>query len=186
MNSIKFRYFIIKVNFFLISSLDKENSDSDSLFRHVLSKSNNIFTSLIYFLQFYQWYEAYNENESFNTNSQPISLAKVLFNTQTNNLNSYNSPPPPDLPDKLAKSVTYKKIESADLCPLCMKSKTNECVLTVSGFVFCYPCIFKFVQEHQRCPLTKYPASVKNIIRIYDVSQWDLVFFLHLSFVIIL
>jgi len=64
-------------------------------------------------------------------------------------------------------------MQDKNLCPLSTKKRTNECVLSVSGFVFCYVCIFKFVREHQRCPLTNYPCTIKNIIRIYDSSDWN-------------
>ena len=75
------------------------------------------------------------------------------------------------LASKLENNKAYKQMQDKNLCPLCIKKRTNECVLSVSGFVFCYVCIFKFVREHQRCPLTNYPCTIKNIIRIYDSSD---------------
>jgi peroxin-12 len=39
---------------------------------------------------------------------------------------------------------------------------------TVSGYAFCYPCIFTHVQQHGRCPVTHIPATVDSIRRLYQ------------------
>ncbi|RVW60637.1 Peroxisome biogenesis protein 12 [Vitis vinifera] len=33
------------------------------------------------------------------------------------------------------------------ICPLCSQKRTNPSVVAVSGFVFCYACIFKYVSQ---------------------------------------
>lgn len=33
------------------------------------------------------------------------------------------------------------------MCPLCSQQRANPSVLAVSGFVFCYACIFKYVSQ---------------------------------------
>ena len=33
------------------------------------------------------------------------------------------------------------------LCPLCSEKRANPSVVTVSGFIFCYGCIFKYVSQ---------------------------------------
>lgn len=33
------------------------------------------------------------------------------------------------------------------ICPLCTQKRANPSVVTVSGFVFCYACIFKYVSQ---------------------------------------
>ena len=33
------------------------------------------------------------------------------------------------------------------VCPLCSQKRTNPSTLAVSGFVFCYACIFKYVSQ---------------------------------------
>jgi len=125
-----------------------------------VTKSSQVFTSLIYMLQFYQWYENYNRAQSFIPSIEQTSLSQISLSTIK----------PPELPRKLANSSTYQAIASADLCPLCMGKKNNPCVLEVSGFVFCYTCILKFIRQYQRCPLTHLPCDTKNIVRIYDSS----------------
>ena len=53
-------------------------------------------------------------------------------------------------------------------CPLCRGPRTNDCVLPVSGYVFCYVCIVKHLRAEGRCPVTKFPAKEEQLIRIYD------------------
>jgi len=33
------------------------------------------------------------------------------------------------------------------ICPLCSQMRANPSVVTISGFVFCYSCIFKYVSQ---------------------------------------
>lgn len=33
------------------------------------------------------------------------------------------------------------------LCPLCSQKRANPSAITVSGFVFCYACVFKYVSQ---------------------------------------
>ncbi|KAJ3394851.1 SWI/SNF complex component snf12 [Entophlyctis sp. JEL0112] len=40
------------------------------------------------------------------------------------------------------------------MCPLCQKALTNPAMLA-SGFVFCYPCVYKYVEAHGLCPVTR-------------------------------
>ena len=135
-----------------------------NIFTNVIAKLSNIFTGLIFMLQFYQWYENYSNNQLFD-NSE-ITLSKRLGNDI-----KYGILDPPKLPLKLDRNKTLKALESSKLCPICLKSKKNESVLTVSGFVFCYPCIFKFVKKYDRCPLTNYQCTVRDITRIYDSAE---------------
>ncbi len=41
-------------------------------------------------------------------------------------------------------------------------------MVEVSGYVFCYPCIFRHVSEHGRCPVTLVSATVDNVRRLYQ------------------
>ncbi len=34
-------------------------------------------------------------------------------------------------------------------------------------FVFCYPCIYKYVAEHRCCPVTNYPANSDHLVKLY-------------------
>jgi peroxin-12 len=157
------------INQRLVYDLDRDRTIQPGLFMQLLNYSNHAFTSLIFLIQFYQWYNDYNENDS---STKPVSLVSLL--NQSGIVDEQNKDSiilPPKLASKLEKNKTYRNLIQKNFCPLCANKRTNECVLSVSGFVFCYVCIFKFVKEHQRCPLTNYPCTIKNIIRIYDSSD---------------
>jgi len=77
----------------------------------------------------------------------------------------YPPPPPPPTP-KVAKDGIPLPTDKT-LCPLCCQKRANPSVLSVSGFVFCYSCIFKSVSQHKRCPVTLMPATVEQIRRLF-------------------
>nr|CAB3494471.1 unnamed protein product [Digitaria exilis] len=77
----------------------------------------------------------------------------------------YPPPPPPPTP-KVAKDGIPLPPDKT-LCPLCCQKRANPSVLSVSGFVFCYSCIFKSVSQHKRCPVTLMPATVEQIRRLF-------------------
>lgn len=37
-----------------------------------------------------------------------------------------------------------------------------------SGYVFCYLCILRHLQQDPHCPVTLAPASVEDLVRVYD------------------
>ena len=47
------------------------------------------------------------------------------------------------------------------------KKRQNDTALAVSGYVFCYSCIFNFVRMNGRCPVTLLPASTDQLIKLY-------------------
>ncbi|XP_074643301.1 peroxisome assembly protein 12-like isoform X1 [Tubulanus polymorphus] len=99
----------------------------------------NSLTTSVFFLQFLEWW--YNSDKVHNIAALPI-------------------PPAPN------KDEYLKDIPNTN-CPLCHRTRTNDTALTVSGYVFCYPCIYKYVSSHHRCPVTNYPATAKSLIRLY-------------------
>lgn len=48
------------------------------------------------------------------------------------------------------------------LCPLCSQKRANPSVITVSGFVFCYACVFKYVTQ------VRFPVAVNLENLVYD------------------
>ncbi|KAL6323730.1 hypothetical protein AAG906_002198 [Vitis piasezkii] len=72
------------------------------------------------------------------------------------------SPPPP----KVAKEGIPLPSDRT-ICPLCSQKRTNPSVVAVSGFVFCYACIFKYVSQYKRCPITLMLANVDQIRRLF-------------------
>ncbi|KAI4378992.1 hypothetical protein MLD38_016402 [Melastoma candidum] len=75
-------------------------------------------------------------------------------------------PPPPPPPPKVAKEGIPLPSDRT-LCPLCSQKRANPSVVTVSGFVFCYACIFKYVSQYKRCPVTLMPASAADVRRLF-------------------
>ncbi|KAF7805227.1 peroxisome biogenesis protein 12 [Senna tora] len=75
-------------------------------------------------------------------------------------------PPPPPPPPKVAKEGIPLPTDRT-ICPLCSQKRANPSVVTVSGFVFCYACIFKYTTQYKRCPITLMPATVDQIRRLF-------------------
>ncbi|KAL8130522.1 hypothetical protein V2J09_019677 [Rumex salicifolius] len=77
----------------------------------------------------------------------------------------YPPPPPPPAP-KVAKEGIPLLLDRT-ICALCSQKRANPSALTVSGFVFCYACIFKYVSQYKRCPVTLIPAEPDDIRRLF-------------------
>ncbi|KAL0551932.1 hypothetical protein IC582_011025 [Cucumis melo] len=75
-------------------------------------------------------------------------------------------PPPPPPPPKVAKEGIPLP-PNRTICPLCSDKRANPSVVTVSGFVFCYTCIFKYISQYKRCPITLMPANVDHVRRLF-------------------
>ncbi|XP_010264914.1 PREDICTED: peroxisome biogenesis protein 12 [Nelumbo nucifera] len=75
-------------------------------------------------------------------------------------------PPPPPPPPKVAKEGIPLPPDRT-ICPLCSQKRANPSVVVVSGFVFCYTCIFKYISQYKRCPVTLIPATVDQIRRLF-------------------
>ncbi|KAG5399215.1 hypothetical protein IGI04_021029 [Brassica rapa subsp. trilocularis] len=73
----------------------------------------------------------------------------------------YPPPPPPPSPKVAKEGIPLPPDRT--LCALCSQKRANLSVVTVSGFVFCYSCVFKYVSQYKRCPVTLIPASVDQI-----------------------
>lgn len=77
----------------------------------------------------------------------------------------YPPPPPPPQP-KVAEDGIPLPLDRT-VCPLCSQKRTNPALISVSGFVFCYSCIFKYVSQYKRCPITLMPANVDQVRRLF-------------------
>ncbi|XP_023029936.1 peroxisomal biogenesis factor 12 isoform X2 [Leptinotarsa decemlineata] len=83
------------------------------------------------------------------------------WNTQKSNYNVT------DLPNAIAPMIDNKAKSYQGKCPLCLKSWIIPTVLQVSGYIFCFRCILRFLNENQRCPVTNLPARPLDIVRLY-------------------
>ncbi|XP_060806775.1 peroxisome assembly protein 12 isoform X2 [Amyelois transitella] len=68
------------------------------------------------------------------------------------------APPPPQRPQPAAHK---------NRCPLCRRAWRIPTVLPVSGYIFCYVCISRHVRQHSACPVTRCPASDRELVRLY-------------------
>ncbi|PFX25015.1 peroxisome assembly protein 12-like [Stylophora pistillata] len=74
-------------------------------------------------------------------------------------------PPPPARPKPAQYGVQLPPHPAQ--CPLCNKVRTNPTALSSSGYVFCYPCIHKYLNQHGCCPVTHLPSATKQLVRLY-------------------
>lgn len=72
-------------------------------------------------------------------------------------------PPVPLRPSSKGISLPTDK----SLCPLCHQVRRNPAVCVSSGYVFCYQCIFTFVERESQCPVTKMPSTIHDIQRLF-------------------
>lgn len=95
-----------------------------------------------FFLQFLEWF--------YTSNTTPRSIIAQPI------------PPPPQ-----TTGMQTSGLSSGD-CPICFKKRKQDTALSVSGYVFCYGCILQHVRQEHKCPVTGYPASPAQLIRIYQ------------------
>lgn len=95
----------------------------------------------VFFLQFLEWWYS-SDNQS-----------------SVKSLTSLPAPPPP---------LHLQQEADGRNCPLCRKLRTNATVLSTSGFVFCYRCVYTYVKSNRRCPVTGYPSELQHLIKIYS------------------
>jgi peroxin-12 len=72
--------------------------------------------------------------------------------------------PPPPPPSVLLPSTmsSAPRSSSSVVCPLCNEQCTNMSA-SPSGFIYCYPCLYKYIKEHGKTPKGGLPCSVLNI-----------------------
>ncbi|XP_052797697.1 peroxisome assembly protein 12-like [Mya arenaria] len=116
---------------------------------HVIKKTSSVAAGCVtsglsvgvFFVQFLDWWY------SGETNHAPITALPV--------------PDPPNKEDEDEDTFHFS------VCPVCHRTRSNDTALSVSGYVFCYPCIYDYVREYKMCPVTKYPAQTDHLIKLY-------------------
>lgn len=111
-------------------------------------KISKVFSTLLlrslefggFFLQFIQWWQ--------DSTSTQRSIAQLP------------TPDPPRRDENFNKYV--------NICPICLQDFQLPTVLQISGYVFCFKCITKHLKKRQTCPVTNYPATMDDLVRIYD------------------
>ncbi|CAO3649355.1 unnamed protein product [Cunninghamella blakesleeana] len=78
-----------------------------------------------------------------------------------------NTIPPPEKtkPDPRGTKVPT----TPNTCPLCSSNPINNPTALPSGYVFCYTCAYRYVEEHGRCPVTwiKVERGVEDLTKVY-------------------
>ncbi|XP_068141532.1 peroxisome assembly protein 12 [Drosophila tropicalis] len=104
---------------------------------------------LAFFLQFIQWWYS---------NDQRRKVGGSLQNPEAKSLDSDGN-----LPDEVKQSLP-KRGE----CPVCLLPFQTPTACSVSGYVYCWKCIINHLKEHGACPVTNYPISLDDLVRIYE------------------
>ncbi|KAF7282103.1 peroxisomal biogenesis factor 12 [Rhynchophorus ferrugineus] len=112
---------------------------SDLNFQLVRSGVSSILEITAFFMQFLQTWSSHSPNLSL------TELPKV-------------ETPPLD-----NKAKTYQ-----GKCPICLQAWSIPTVLPVSGYIFCFRCILRYLSENQKCPVTNLPARPLDIVRLYN------------------
>lgn len=94
-----------------------------------------------FFLQFLQWYQD--------------SSASQKIQAQL---------PTPEPPTKFDRN----SLKYSNVCPLCFQDFVIPTAVSVSGYVYCYKCITKHLKKYYYCPVTNYPCTIDDLVRIYD------------------
>ncbi|CAG9767695.1 unnamed protein product [Ceutorhynchus assimilis] len=72
-----------------------------------------------------------------------------------------------DLPKVDAPSCDIKANTYRGKCPICLQIWLIPTVLPISGYIFCFKCISKHLQEKKKCPVTNLPARLQDVVRLY-------------------
>ncbi|XP_006119669.2 peroxisome assembly protein 12 [Pelodiscus sinensis] len=102
----------------------------------------------VFFLQFLDWWYSSENQETIKS------------------LTALPTPPPPVHLDHGIRSPLLPALKT--VCPLCHKIRANDTVLSTSGFVFCYRCVYTYVKSHQRCPITGYATELQHLVKLYS------------------
>lgn len=78
--------------------------------------------------------------------------------------------PPPPLPPQFSGNALTLSTTDPSTCPVCRQPRVNP-AMSVSGYVFCYPCIYRYVEEHGECPVTQMKCDLPSIVKIYDDAR---------------
>lgn len=78
-------------------------------------------------------------------------------------------PPPPAVPPH---GGMYPLPRDGHLCAICRNKRVNPTMVSQSGYVFCYPCVFKHVETHNSCPVTgRHPVGTADLRRLFVSSE---------------
>lgn len=75
----------------------------------------------------------------------------------------------PENPPSPPKGVNNSNLPANNrLCPICKEERKNPTLVTKSGFVFCYKCIYNHLKEKKSCPISGLPATESDLRRLFE------------------
>ncbi|XP_030383694.1 peroxisome assembly protein 12 [Scaptodrosophila lebanonensis] len=101
---------------------------------------------LAFFLQFVQWWYS---------NDQRRKVGGTLQN-------------PEPMPERQLPDEVKKTLPKQGECPVCLLRIQTPTACAVSGYVYCWKCIVTYLKEHGSCPVTDYPITLDDLVRIYE------------------
>ncbi|XP_074513425.1 peroxisome assembly protein 12 [Sebastes fasciatus] len=118
----------------------------------------------VFFLQFLEWwYSSDNQSTVKSLTSLPAPPPPLHLQQQE----EQSGRDSPSISADRSKETQPPGPDSSN-CPLCRRLRANATVLSTSGFVFCYRCIYMYVKANRRCPVTGYPTEPQHLIKIYS------------------
>ncbi|KAF7725478.1 ubiquitin-protein ligase peroxin 12 [Apophysomyces ossiformis] len=135
-----------------------------SIFTNPLSAISNVFGKLFAFLKvllpmsifFFKFLEWWYSSE----------FARGGGNSLTGD-SSPNAIPPPEKAKPDPRGISLPS--TSNTCPLCLSSPINNPTALPTGYVFCYPCAYRYVEEHGKCPVTwiKVQRGTEDLVKVY-------------------
>ena len=98
------------------------------------SSLNLILPTSIFLLKFLEWWSS-------------SSFPRHLKTSTTQSL---------DIP---APTLPTHKYQGDSACPICQSEIVNPTAVLESGYVFCFKCIFSYIEQEHRCPVTHIKTS---------------------------
>lgn len=121
----------------------------------------------VFFLQFLEWwYSSENQSTMKTLTSLPAPPPPLHLQEEEEQQSGRDSSPALANHSEETQTTTDRRN-----CPLCRRLRTNATVLSTSGFVFCYRCIYTYVKANHRCPVTGYPTELQHLIKIYSLES---------------
>ncbi|KAI9297812.1 hypothetical protein K502DRAFT_287369 [Neoconidiobolus thromboides FSU 785] len=85
---------------------------------------------------------------------------------QKSNDSSIGPLPPPPEPIKVPNKNGLPLPSDNSSCAICLRKRSNPAMLS-TGYTFCYPCIFQYIQEHSKCPITFHHVDLEDIRKLF-------------------
>ena len=122
--------------------------------RYLLDSLKVLLPMSIFFVKVLEWWYS------------PSSPARSILAHSSHSRSSASNPPIPP-PRLLAPHPRGLPVSSTKygMCPICTGPIENATALP-SGYVFCYRCVYKEVEEKGRCPVTLTPARVWQLRKV--------------------